>query len=210
LGNGFALQVAHAGPAADTDDSLSNKGTMVNIALAAGTSLNINVMTNVWGNFTISCTNVTATFKVPGSGLIANLQAQPDEQPIDISGCTSFGGELPDAFFTSGTWKLIFKDSTATNEEAQREPNSGDKLLLRIPIDGAALEWGFSNSCVATLDPVTASKPKGSYDDAGNWTMSNTSLGRIAPGGGCPAGMTVTEQIVSASFTLSTPIHDVS
>jgi hypothetical protein len=203
----YFAHAAHAGPAADTDDSISNKGTTVSTALSG--NLVINVMTNVFGNFTATCTTVAASFKVPATGLKTNLIPQSDGQPIDISGCTdSLGGT--DTIATSGTWKLTFKDVVPETETA-KEPNTGDKVQIGVPLSGASLSSSIDPACVLTLDTAVVSKLKINYNDKGTGTIpAGENPGTVTAGSGCPTGMTVTETLNAATLLLSTPVHDVS
>jgi hypothetical protein len=171
--------------------------------------LTINISTNVFGNFTATCTTVGATFTVPATGLKTNL-TPVGGQPIQFSGCTdSLGGT--DSIGSTGTWKITFKDSLAANEETQKEPNSGDRAILGAPINGATLSSSIDPSCVLTLDTTATSKIKMGYNDKGTGSIAaGTVPGTVTAGSGCPSGMTVSETLNADTLTLSTPIHDVS
>ena len=198
---------AHAGSGAtDTDDSLSNKGAVVTTSNVS--PLVINVMTNVFGNFTTTCTGVSATFTVPATGLKGVL-TNVGGQPIQFSGCTdSLGGN--DTVASTGKWTLTLKDVVPESETA-KEPNSGDKLVLKAPIDGATLSSSIDPSCVLTLNPVALSKLTMGYNDKGTATITaGSSPGNVSAGSGCPAGMTVSETLNADTLVANVAVHDIS
>ena len=204
-GVAFAHAAHAGGGATDTDDSLSNKGAVVTTSNTS--PLVINVVTNVFGSFTTTCTGVSATFTVPATGLKGTL-TNVGGQPIQFTGCTdSLGGN--DTVASTGKWTLTLKD--ALNDETQKEPNTGDKLVLKAPINGASLSSSIDPSCVLTLNPVAISKLTMGYNDKGKATITaGSSPGNVSAGSGCPSGMTVSETLNADTLTASIPIHDVS
>jgi hypothetical protein len=186
---------------------MSNKGK--NITGTNSAPLVINISTNVFGNFTSTCNVVSAKFKVPTTGLKTTLiPSGTPAQPIQFSGCSdSLGGT--DTIASTGTWHITFKD--AANDETQAEPNSGDRAVLKTPLNGATLSSSIDPSCVLTLDTTATSKITMAYDDRGTGTIAaGTVPGTVTAGSGCPAGMTVSETLNADTLVLSTPIHDVS
>jgi hypothetical protein len=207
---GFGIQSAHASTAhlatsTDTDDTLAPAGQTVTANISG--PFTFNVSTNVFGNFTASCTGVTATFKVPSTGFTTKLIPQPDGQPIDITGCTdSLGGT--DTVTSSGTWKIKFVD--AANDETSTEPNT-DHIKIAVPLDGASFTSSLDPSCVLTLDATSTSYIKTKYNDKGVATIiGGQNPGAVTPGSGCPPGMTVSETLNKATLDLNVPVHDVS
>ena len=95
IGGAIGARAAHAGSAADTDDSLSNKGAVVTMSLSDPTStpLVLNVMSNAFGNFTQTCETFSGQFTVPASGLSTSLtRTGSPPQPFQLFCADSLAG----------------------------------------------------------------------------------------------------------------------
>jgi hypothetical protein len=147
--------------------------------LTASAPLVINISTNTFGNFTVTCSSVTASFTIPTTGLTFPL-TPVGGQPIQFNNCNdTFGGT--DTITTSGTWNVVFKV----------KPGPTYKLKMNIPLSGLSLSRSFDPSCLLTVDTSTTSKLKLSYDDVNTATIAaGANPGPVTRGAGCPGGLT--------------------
>jgi hypothetical protein len=193
---GLGTGVAFA--AGDTDDSISPAST----AFTANNSTNIVFKGNVNGfPVTVTCKNSSISGSTPASGL----------GPVNInnptfSGCTdSLGGtDTITTNSTNGHWQLTFLDSTATGEETQTEPNSGDSLQVTIPKGGATFTSTALPGCVITVTVTVTVIITGTYDDVSIVVFTNVSIS--VKGAGCVAA----SFSISGSYKSTTNFHDAS
>ena len=183
----------------DTDDHFSvAAGTKVVGNLKSGTTMNF-AGTIDGIPVTVKCTTFTGSGKVPATGLSVSLSTPPV-----LGGCTdSLGGtDTVTTNTTNGKWKLTEVD--AANDEAQTEPNSGDKVTLTIPKAGATFKSSTLSSCTITAAPTAAAKVTGTYDDKGTDTVTNAKI--AVSGSGCVASTST----VTATVVLTPGVSDAS
>jgi hypothetical protein len=194
IGVGTAIAATAAG---DTDDHANlPAGTLVT---GSGTLTSTGVFGGV--SITVTCTSVKASGKVPATGLSITLPAPPK-----ITRCTdSLGGT--DTVTTSGKWKIKFID--VSNDEAQKEPNTGDKAKLTIPVDGATFSSSLDPACVVTVAPTAAASGTGTYDDNKTASVKNATI-PVSPNASCPSGTGTTAKISTTIILSPHPLFDVS
>ena len=189
---------AHAAPlVTETDDNYIPASTQV-----TGTSHQ--TVFSV-GPITVTCTNSVAGGKTPALG-IKPFAIKP--LPVFNDGsssapCTDTVGAT-DTTTTSGAWKIQLKD--APNDETQTEPNSGDKLIVTVPIGGAVVNNSFG--CVITVAPTAAFKVIGTYDDHNTFTVniSNLPIKVTGPAGVCP--LSSTTSTFSGTYVFTPGVSD--
>jgi hypothetical protein len=189
-GTVIAVAAPHAVAVSDVDNiSPANKSVK-------GTATNFKAIGQINGlPVTVTCTSSTLTATTPATGL-GPVTVKPT-----FTGCRdSFGGT--DTVKIFGTWKLTFVD--VANDEAQTEPNAGDKLQVTIPKAGATFQSSIVSGCVITVAPTAPFSFSSKYDDVSKSTV-NVKL--PVSGSGCSSSPTST---TTATYTLSPGIHDVS
>jgi hypothetical protein len=204
VGAAISAQAAHASGGTDTDDSLSNKGTVVTMTNSGPLAFNVWIGVSLTP---IHCMSVSARFTVPKTGLTATL-TPVGGQPIQFTDCLDASID-PVTITTSGTWKINFKD--APNDETQSEPNTGDSAVLKIPVDGLTLVDSTYPACTVVLNSYGPSKANFPYDDNGTASISGpvgagSTLSENCANGGVNGLILLTGD----TFTLSKPIHDKS
>jgi hypothetical protein len=197
LGAAGVGMAAAATAAGDTDDHFNKPaGTVVS---GSGTFKGTGVFGGV--PITINCTSVKASGKVPASGLSVTLGTAPK-----ITSCTdTLGGT--DTITNSGTWKI--KEIDVSNDEAQKEPNTGDKGAITIPKAGSTFKSTLDPACVVTVAPNGPVTITGTYNDVKTLKISGATV-PVMPSASCPSGTGTTAK-VSTTITLSpNPLFDVS
>jgi hypothetical protein len=188
-----------AGPdPGDTDDHFSvPAGTLVAASLKSGTTMDLGVTLD-GVPVTVTCATLSASGAVPSSGLSITLA-----KPPTLGAChDSLGGvDTVVTNATNGKWKLTEID--AVNDEAQREPNTGDKLAIVIPKGGMTVTSSVISGCTLTLAPSGPASLAGTYNDSNTSVLTNVAA--PASGSGCTAGATVT---VSGTLVLSKTLSD--
>jgi hypothetical protein len=202
---GVGLMAAVIAPAViaaggDTDDHVSPANTLIKARLKAGTKT---TLTGKVATITVTlhCTASTTSGKTPARG----LGPAPITPPTD-TGCTdNLHGH--DTVKASGTWKLTGVD--AANDEASKEPNSGDRIRITIPIKGAMVTSSFAPTCHITAAPTAAVSVTGAYNDVNTLKITNAPL-PARTSSGCPGGAHTSIAHLSATYVLTPGIHDVS
>lgn len=192
LGTGIAFA------AGDTDDNISPANT----SITANNSTNITFKGTINGiSVTVTCTTSSISGTTPSSGLGPVNVNNPS-----FTGCRdTFGGtDTVTTNSTNGHWQLTFIDSTATNEETQAEPNSGDKLQITIPKAGATFKSSILPGCTITAAPSGSASITGTYDDVSTLTISSASI--PVSGSGC----TASTSSMSGSYKSTPGFHDAS
>ena len=197
---GVGTGVAFA--AGDTDDSISPPNTAFTATNTThGTTTNIVFQGTINGfPITVTCKNSTISATTPASGL------GPITITVTFTNCTdSLGGTDTVTISTAnGSWQLTFIDSTATGEETQTEPNSGDQIQVTIPKAGATFKSSALSSCTITVAPTAPATITGVYDDVNTVSFSGVSF----PVSG--AGCTATSSKITGSYKSNVNFHDVS
>jgi hypothetical protein len=190
LGTGIAFAQG------DTDDSI----IPVNTAFTANsTGIVFKIIVNGI-SITVTCKTSSISGTTPPSGL------GPMNISVSFSNCTvSAGGSATiTTNNTNGPWLLTFLDSTATNEETQTEPNTGDKMQITIPKAGATFTSTAFPGCTITAAPAGPANVIGSYDDMSTLSFNNAPI--TVSGAGC----TVTSATVTGSYKFTPGLQDVS
>jgi hypothetical protein len=184
----------------DTDDHVSPANTTIKAKLKPGTkSTFVGKVTSI--TVTEHCTGSTTSGKTPARGL-----GPVPTTPPTFTGCTdSLNGK--DTTKVTGTWKLKFVD--AANDESQKEPNSGDKLKIIIPMKGATVTSSFDPKCHITAAPTAVASVSGAYNDVNTLKITNAPL-PAATSSGCPGGAHISTAHFSATYVLTPGMHDVS
>jgi hypothetical protein len=115
------------------------------------------------GGLTDTCTHSTASFKpsAAGTGLKkVNISPLPVFNDGTGQPCTDNTGQT-DTTSTSGKWQAQEKDSDGSAGENATEPNTGDKILIFVPLDGAVVH--NSAGCVITVNPDNTLDPQDNY-----------------------------------------------
>ena len=160
------------------------------------------------GGITVTCTHSTAGGKTPATGFKPFvITPKPTFDNGGGAPCTdSFG--FKDYTTTSGTWKLGFLD--AAGDEAQSEPNAGDRLDVIVPKAGAVVlvKNGSSTVCTITVGPTGSQKVIGAYNDANQFVVNVTNL-KISITGGiiCPSS---TQASFKATYQFTPGFSDAS
>lgn len=180
----------------DTDDNINPPNTH----FIATNSTNIVFKAIVNGiSITVTCKTSTITGTTPPSGL----------GPIDISvtfgNCTAGGSSATvTTNSTNGSWLLWFLDSTATGEETQTEPNTGDTMQITVPKAGATITSSVFPGCTVIVAPNGSANVIGSYDDVSTLSFNNAPI--TVSGTGCA----VTSATVTGSYKFTPGLQDVS
>jgi hypothetical protein len=127
------------------------------------TATNITNLVFTVGGLTDTCTHSTAAFKPSASGTGLKKITLPSPPVFDNGGgaaCTDNAGGT-DHTATKGKWQTQEKDSDGTAGENATEPNTGDKILVFVPIDGAVVT--NSLGCTITVNPDSTLDPGDGY-----------------------------------------------
>ena len=184
--------------AGDTDDNISPAST--NITASNTTNITFKGTINGIG-ITVTCTASSISGTTPATGLGPVNVNNPS-----FTGCKdTFGGtDTVTTNSTNGHWQLTFIDSTASGEETQAEPNSGDKLQITIPKAGATFKSSILPGCTITAAPSGPANVSGAYDDVSTLTITNASI--PVSGAGCSAS----SSSMSGTYKSNPGFHDVS
>jgi hypothetical protein len=175
------------------------------------------------GGLTDTCTHSTAAFKpsAAGTGLKKiNISPLPVFDNGSGAPCHDNAGGT-DSTKTSGKWQIQEKDNDGTAGENAAEPNTGDKILIFVPIDGAVVT--NSLGCTITVNPDSTLDPTdgytkpfkvtGSYDDINTFKVKVSNIPVYVQGttAACPdrntAGVHAT---FSGSYKFNSNITDLS
>jgi hypothetical protein len=195
----------------DTDDFVQPVSTLVTT-----TSTKTNFVAQVGpATVTSTCTHASTSGRTPAHGLVMAVKAMSFN---DGSGrrCTDSLGahDGADIYTTSGVWHVTFLD--AANDETTEPPagpNSGDRLVVTVPIKGMTIVTSFDPTCVVTVAPTAPAHMLGAYNDANTLTITKapvpitlTSTGTP----GCPGGNKNETAKFTATYVLTPGVHDAS
>jgi hypothetical protein len=94
-------------------------------------------------------------------------------KPMSFPDCAdSLGGR--DIYTTSGVWHVTFHD--AANDETTEPPagpNSGDRLVITVPIKGMTVVSNIDPTCKITVAPTSPAPIVGAYNDFNTLTITN-------------------------------------
>jgi hypothetical protein len=166
LGAAFASGVVFASSSSATEPSAIEDcyahGSPL-VCYDGATTVTANSITNLVftvGGLTDTCTHSSSTGKPPSQGL-GKVNATP---PVFDDGggapCTDNTGQT-DTTTTKGKWQTQGKDNDGSAGENATEPNSGDKVKIFVPIDGAVVH--NSAGCVITVNPDSTLDPQDNY-----------------------------------------------
>jgi hypothetical protein len=164
---------------------------------------------------TSTCTHASTSGRTPAHGLV--MAVKPMSFGTIPGHCTDNLGahDAGDIYKTSGVWHITFLD--AANDEAATEPNSGDRLVVTVPIKGITITMNFDPLCLITVAPTAPAHVVGAYNDANTLTITKASVpisltSTAAPG--CPGQAVGTTKDETAKFTatyvLTPGVHDAS
>jgi hypothetical protein len=186
--------------ATDTEDNISPASQAVTASLKPATKASLKTTIGAI-TITVTCTKSSLTGTTPAKGLGPFPVGSPS-----FGGCTdTLGGT--DTFKPSGSWKLRFVD--APNDETSTEPNSGDRLSLTIPKDGAKVTTSADPGCTVTVAPSAAVTVTGSYNDVKTLKFTSAKVPISIAGASCLVTGSGTSAL-SATYVLSPGIHDAS
>lgn len=171
-------------------------GTVLSAALATGTSM-VFAGTVDGIPVRVTCTNFSASGRVPAQGLVIALTGAPT-----FSGCKDSAGgtDVATTNTTSGSWLLSEVDVDSGG--SAKEPAPGDMATLTVPQAGATFKSSLLPSCTVTVAPKSPDVVTGSFDDSNTITYSNSSM--PVAGSGC----TFTGVTVTATIVLNHSVHD--
>jgi hypothetical protein len=160
---------------------------------------------------TSTCIHSSTSGRTPAHGLVMAVKPMSfNDGPSHPYCFDSLGGK--DIYNTSGVWHVTFLD--AANDEASTEPNSGDRLVVTVPIKGMTVVLSLTPTCVVTVAPTAPAHVLGAYNDANTLTIKNalvpisvTSTGRSP---GCPGGNKTETANFTATYVLTPGVHDAS
>jgi hypothetical protein len=189
--------------AGDTDDFIQPASTVVQMSLKPGTRMRF-VFQEGATTVPSGCNASSTSGRTPAHGLVMAVK------PMSFTNCNNaIAGR--DNYKTSGVWHVTFLD--AANDEASTEPNSGDRLVITVPIKGMTDVENMNPTCTLTVAPTAPAHMVGAYNDANTLTITNapvpislTSTG--SPG--CIGGNGSSTAKFSATYVLTPGVHDAS
>jgi hypothetical protein len=216
FGGGF--QLSHTA-ASDTDDYYSTNGsTHYNGSTTVGVQSITDLVFTV-GGLTDTCTNSTSSIVPPASGLGKVNATAPTFNDGPGNPCTD-NAHGTDTTATSGKWQFKEADKDGTAGENASEPNTGDKLTIYVPIDGAVVT--NSLGCTITVNPDASLDPtdgyktpepvSASYDDVHIFKVKVSNIRVFVQGpASCPdAGASGVHASFTGNYQLSMQVTDAS
>jgi hypothetical protein len=162
LGSGLTFAAASsASEPSSTEDCYAHGSPLVCYdGSTTVTATNITNLVFTVGGLTDTCTHSSSSGKPPAAGLKKTNATPPVFDNGGGAPCTDNAGGT-DTTHTSGKWQTQGKDTDGSAGENATEPNTGDKVLIFVPIDGAVVT--NSLGCTITVNPDSTLDPTDGY-----------------------------------------------